>query len=271
MPSPFPGMDPFIEANEWEDFHANMITWIQAALVPLVRPDYAVRTERRVYIDQPGGEPSSYRAAVIRNADPLEATEVRQPSVDYQNNASDASEAPIVPVEMFLPGPVERLENYLVIRHLGSGEVVTVIELISPSNKRIESEGRRAYLRKREDILSSRVNLIELDLLRGGARLPTDKPLPAGDYFAFVCRAKRRRFASVYAWPIEHRLPIIPVPLAIDDREVTLDLQRVFHDVYERAGYDYSLKYNVPLSPPFSPEQMAWIGQVLASHSIPPE
>jgi len=81
------------------------------------------------------------------------------------------------------------VENYLVIRHLGSGEVVTVIELLSPSNKCTGSEGRKAYLAKREEILSSRTNLVELDLLRGGARLPTVQPLPPGDYFAFVCRS----------------------------------------------------------------------------------
>lgn len=276
MPSPFPGMDPFIEASDWEDFHARFINGLADALVPAVRPEYSVRTERRLYIDQPGDEPSTYRAdlAVICDVDPTAAKEVRQSSVDYQNalpssNSENANSADttIVPVEMFLPGPIERLENYLVIRQLSSGEIVTVIELLSPTNKRVGSEGRRAYLRKREEILSTRVNLIELDLLRGGARLPTDQPLPAGDYFAFVCRAKRRRFASVYAWPIGHRLPIIPVPLAIDDREVSLDLQQVFCDVYDRAGYDYSLKYNVNVVPPLSAEQMKWVDPVLRARS----
>jgi hypothetical protein len=253
-------MDPFIESSDWEDFHANMITAIQAALVPIVRPGYSVRAERRVYIDHPGDEPTAYRAdlAVIQKDDPSATKEVRQSTANYESATYD-----LVPVERYLPGPVETIENYLVIRHLGSGDVVTVIELLSPSNKRIGSEGRKAYLNKREEILSTRTNLVELDLLRGGARLPTVQPLPPGDYFAFVCRAKRRRVASVYAWPLEHRLPVIPIPLAIDAPEVPLDLQKVFSDVYDRAGYDYSLQYQTPLAVPLSVAHSQWAQSLL--------
>jgi hypothetical protein len=257
-------MDPFIESNDWEDFHANMITAIQSALVPLVRPDYSVRTERRIYIDHPSDAPSAYRAdiAVIHRDDPLATKEVRQSTVNYESATYE-----LVPVERLLPGPVDVVENYLVIRHLGSGEVVTVIELLSPSNKRFGSEGRKAYLGKREEILSSRTNLVELDLLRGGARLPTVQPLPPGDYFAFVCRSKRRRVASVYAWPLEHRLPVIPIPLVSDAAEVALDLQHVFNDVYDRAGYDYSLKYETPLAVPLNEAHAQWALSLLEDKS----
>jgi hypothetical protein len=73
MPSPFPGMDPFIESNDWEDFHARFINGLSNAIVPAVRPDYSVRTERRIYIDHPSDAPSTYRAdiAVIHRDDPL--------------------------------------------------------------------------------------------------------------------------------------------------------------------------------------------------------
>lgn len=135
MPSVFPGMDPFIEGDEWEDFHANIIVGISDALVPFLRPNYLVRIERRVYRE---------------------------------------------PVGCTLPGPVEVREKYLVIRKLHSAEVVTVIEVLSPSNKRAGSEGREEYLAKREEVLQSRTNLVELDLLRGGARLPTLEPPPEG-------------------------------------------------------------------------------------------
>lgn len=257
-------MDPFIESNDWEDFHANMITAIQSALVPVVRPDYSVRTERRIYIDHPSDASTAYRAdiAVIHRDDPLATKEVRQSTVNYESATYE-----LVPVERLLPGPVEVVENYLVIRHLGSGEVVTVIELLSPSNKRVGSEGRKAYLGKREEILSSRTNLVELDLLRGGARLPTVQPLPPGDYFAFVCRSKRRRVASVYAWPLEHRLPVIPIPLAFDAVEVALDLQKVFNDVYDRAGYDYSLRYETPLAVPLNEAHAQWALSLLEDKS----
>ena len=264
MPSPFPGMDPFIESNDWEDFHAGFINGLSDAIVPVVRPDYSVRTERRIYIDHPSDAPSAYRAdlAVIHRDDPLATKEVRQSTVNYESATYE-----LVPVERLLPGPIEVVENYLVIRYLGSGDVVTVIELLSPSNKRVGSEGRKAYLSKREELLTSRTNLVELDLLRGGARLPTVQPLPPGDYFAFVCRAKRRRVASVYAWPVEHRLPVIPIPLTSDVAEVALDLQKVFNDVYDRAGYDYSLNYETPLAVPLNEAQSPWAVSLLKSRS----
>src|SRR5437763_15907809 len=60
MPSPFPGMDPYLEAPElWPDVHHRLISEIQAALVPQLRPRYVARVELRVYTsdyDDPGLE-----------------------------------------------------------------------------------------------------------------------------------------------------------------------------------------------------------------------
>src|SRR5438093_4225285 len=164
MPSVFPGMDPFIEGDEWDDFHSRLITGISDALVPSLRPDYLVRTERRVYVEHPFDNPELIRP---------DLTVVRPPGRRSPRRGTMASATAVLePVECTLPAPIEVREKYLVIRKLRSSEVVTVIEVLSPSNKRAGSEGREEYLAKRDEVLQSRTNLVELDLLRGGARLP---------------------------------------------------------------------------------------------------
>ena len=255
MPSVFPGMDPFLEGEDWEDFHTRFVTAIADSIVPAVRPDYTVRTEKRIYVehqDHDGDILIRPDVAILR--DPAFGSAVRE---------TDSSLTMLDPVERTLPGAIEIEEKYLVIRKLDSSEVVTVIEILSPTNKRQGGEGRKAYLDKREEILQSRTNLVEIDLLRAGSRLPTLEPLPAGDYFAFVCRTRPRRIAHVYAWPLPHRLPVVPVPLAEGDREVSLDLQTVFDGVYDRAGYDYSVNYRRPLQPVASEAEMKWAASLI--------
>lgn len=257
MPSIFPGMDPFLEGDDWEDFHTRFVTGLADALMPTVRPDYSVRTERRVYVEHPHDE-----APVLIRPD---VAILRNPESSHEHSMMDSAVATLEPVQRTLPGAVTVEEKYLIIRRLDSNEVVTVIEVLSPSNKRKGAEGREAYLDKREELLQSRTNLVEIDLLRGGLRLPTVEPLPPGDCYAFICRTRPRRKADVYAWPLAHRLPVIPIPLAPGDREVTLDLQAVFDGVYDRAGYDYSLDYRRTLQPALSDDQAKWVASMMVS------
>lgn len=207
MPSPFPGMDPFIERLDWDDFHVRFTLAIADALVPRVRPKYMVRAARRAH--------------------------------------------------------PEHREAYLTVRLLETLEVVTVIEVLSPTNKRRGSDGQREYLAKRETVLTSGTHLVELDLLRGGERMPTVESLPLGDFFALVYRGNRRPKAEVYAWPLRDRMPTVPVPLAKQDPDVALDLQAVFDVVYDRAGYDYSLPYAAPAHPPLSSADADWAADIL--------
>ncbi|MBI4618536.1 MAG: DUF4058 family protein [Planctomycetes bacterium] len=168
-----------------------------------------------------------------------------------------------VPVDLTLPIPEERRETYLVLRERETLEVVTVIEVLSPTNKRHGSDGQKEYMKKREEVLRSASHLVEIDLLRGGERLPTLEPLPAGDYHAFVSRAKRRPRVQVYSWTLKDRLPVVPIPLAGKDPDVQIDLAVVFDSRYERAGYDYSLDPRAPIDPPLSPEEAAWAREIL--------
>lgn len=256
MPAPFPGVDPFLEAQAWEDFHQRFATALSEALTPCVRPQYLVRLEKRIYLEHRlESEPEYIRpdVSVLRAPD------------DAATGSPPRSGAAVTldPVLVTLPIPEEQRESFLTIRLRDSLEVVAILELLSPANKRSGSDGRREYLAKREAVLRTGTHLVELDLLRGGERLPTKRPVPAGDFQAFVCRGNRRPRAEVYVWSLRDRLPVIPVPLTGGDPDVTLDLQAAFDLVYERAGYDYSLNYTAPIAPPLNEAEMAWVRERL--------
>jgi len=262
MPSPFPGMDPFIEGQLWDDFHSRFVPELAAALMPKVRPKYLVTVERRVYLER-----------TVTDHQPPSITPIR-PDVtiakEREGIGTAIAVAEKVGVEVMaktftIPLPIpERVEEpFITIRDRESREIVTVIEVLSPANKRAGSDGRREYLQKREAILLSGTHLVELDLLRGGERMPTQKPLPPADYYALIAPAERRPYALGFAWTLKEPLPTIPIPLKGDDPEVKLDLQGVFTAVYERAGYDYMLDYGREVEPPLSEEDKAWVRQVL--------
>ncbi len=249
MSSPFPGMDPFLESQEWEDFHTTFNTVLRERLAPSLEPNYLVRVERRVYLESVGGEPET-----MRRADIAIVTVDHGPAI-----ALMSPQAARMTAECELPMPIERQETYLVIRDRETMCVITVIELLSPSNKRNKGDGRNEYMMKRQEILSSPTHLVELDLLRGGMRLPVVDTLPPGDYYAIISRAERRPKCEVYAWTLSDKLPVIPIPLKLGDADASVPLQEVFDIVYQRARYDLSVKYTAPLDPPLTPEAMKWV------------
>jgi len=253
MPSPFPGMDPYLEAPAvWQDFHHSFIDEMRAALVPKVRPKYAVHIERYICIAEPtGGE--------IRVRPDLTVTETQRQPAEPSLQPSAVATAVLVP----LPEPQEVYHYFLEIREVSTQKVVTIVEMLSPFNKR-PGEGREDYLRKRRMILESDVHLVELDLLRDGERLPMGKPLPPGQYYAIISRSYRRPIAEVYAWTVRQPLPTIPIPLKRGEEDVMLDLQGVLDAVYERAGYDYRLPYDRQPEPPLSDEDWEWAQKIIA-------
>jgi hypothetical protein len=256
MPSRFPGMDVWIESQRWEQFHFEFIGEAARQLVPLVRPRYEVAPEQRIYVERSFGQddgPMRADFAVLEH----DETEQRKRSL------AETATAVAAPASYTLPMPEERREAFLVIRDRRDMSVVTIIELLSPSNKAPRSDGREAYLRKRLSIFESQTNLVEIDLLRGGLRLPTMERLQSADYFVFICRGAKRPQADVYAWHLRQPLPAVPIPLAADDDEVTLDLQAVFDRVYDDFGYDYALDYRQPAQPPLSEADAKWAEAIL--------
>jgi hypothetical protein len=254
MASPFPGMDPYIEGQEWEDFHFRFIHALAGGLDPYLPPNYVTRVEKRVYVERPGDEPPAQPrpdVAVIR----------KTPSVAAGVEDAALSEPPFsIPLLI----PIDQEEPYLEIRLRESGELVTSIELLSPSNKRARGDGWHEYLTKREQILRSWTHLVEIDLLRGGQRLPMATSLPPGDYFVMLSRVRRRPMADVWPFTLRDPMPRIPIPLSKPDADIPLDLQSAFEEVYRMGRYESSLDYAHGAVPPLSAEEQVWADELLA-------
>ena len=138
--------------------------------------------------------------------------------------------------------------------------MITVIELLSPSNK--SGIGRGQYIEKREALLERRLNLVELDLLRAGARLRLARPLPGGHYHAFVSRSDKWPDCDVYSWTVQNALPPIPVPLKSPDADVVVSLQDALEQAYRRGPYARRVKYDQEPPPPrFDASDTEWVRQ----------
>jgi hypothetical protein len=254
-------MDPFIEGRLWRDFQHELLSVVREIMAPRLVPRYVTRIEERVYVDYTPEEPEHLIVPDISVAEAEKAL----PRV--AGSGATAVAVVATPVLRSVPVPERQREAFLTVRERANMTVVTVIEVLSPTNKRAHSDGHREYLKKRGHVLLSPAHLVELDLLRGGERLPAREPLPPGDYYALVCREPRRPIAEVYAWTLRDPLPSIPIPLAEEDDDLVLDLQAVFTAVYDRAVYAYSLDYRSPIEPPLSEEDAVWAQQVLAARA----
>jgi len=153
-----------------------------------------------------------------------------------------------------MPVDTER-HGYVEIRDRRNRELVTVIELLSPTNKR-PGPDREQYLAKRRQLFASNVHLVEIDLLRGGPRLPLED-LPDCDYYVAVGRVTDRPRVGICPLRLRDPLPTIPIPLQAPDPDARLDLQQALHDVYDAAGYEDYIYTGQP-QPPLHPEDAAW-------------
>ncbi|MCO5168840.1 MAG: DUF4058 family protein [Planctomycetes bacterium] len=254
MPSPFPGMDPYLEdPARWPDVHVTLVTALRDALMQRLRPRYVVRVEERVYVT---GEDEE---ELIR---PDLAVLPRPPAAAPPQASTGRVPVPVVVATVIA---AEQRERFLEVRAPDSGEVVTVIEVLSPTNKRgPRSAGRESYLAKRRAVLASPAHLVELDLLRAGARAPMAGPLPPGDYHVIVSHAERRPRCEVYPLSLRAALPVIPFPLR-GEEAVEVDLQAVLEDVYARGGYDLDVDYDRPPVPPLAPDDAAWARERVAA------
>ena len=249
MPSPFPGMDPYLEAQaNWQDFHAGLMTYLRDQVAEALPEDYVARMEQQVRLEAPDEETEVIRPDVLvaRQRDSLQSAEQR------------AGVATLEPVAVPFPQthPTFIRQRRVEIRRLPEMSLVTVIEVLSPDNK--TGNGRKDYLAKRELLLQRAVHLVEIDLLLGGRRLPMGAALPAGDYYAFVARVERWPSCDVYAWSVRDRLPTIPIPLRLPDPDVALDLSAPVRTAYDRGLYGRTTDYNSTLSLPLEPESRAW-------------
>jgi hypothetical protein len=160
-----------------------------------------------------------------------------------------------------LPAVEFESQSFLEIRNGRNRQVVTVIELLSPSNK-YSGPDRDQYLAKRAQLLCSRVHLVEIDLLRGGPRMPVESGMPDCDYCVLVSRVERRPRAGVWPIRLRDKLPEIPIPLRDPHPDAKLDLQAVLHRIYDTARYERYIYDSEPV-PALSAEDAAWARQFL--------
>ncbi len=260
----FPGMNPYIEGcGLWEDFHSCLIAEIQRTLAPTVPERYVVRLSERSYVGLGLDEGYTEHAMV---PDVAVVARRSRPSKTKTGGTAVAKLPKMAPkpTEMRAFAEIEFRETFIEIRETKPHHrLVTSIEVLSPSNKRESSPGQGLYLRKRQALLAGSANLVEIDLLRGGQRMPMEDVWPCSPYYLLVSRKEKPFHCTV--WPAHFRdpLPEIPVPLLPPDADVPLMLQPLIEAVYARSRYDQDIDYRQPLVPKPSAADAAWLRKQL--------
>jgi hypothetical protein len=210
-------MNPYLEHPElWPEVHSRLIVAIADALNPQLMPKYRAAIDRRVY-DLEGEE-----ALLIGIPD---VTVERRSGSESAAKTTVAVMIPSTsPVKVKVPMPIEIRESYLQIKEVATGEVVTVIEVLSPTNKR-PGKGRNAYEEKRREILRGRTHLIEIDLLRNGEPMALAAGNIQSQYRILVSRGDQRPQADLYAFNLPDEMPRFPLPLKSGDEEPVIDLR----------------------------------------------
>jgi hypothetical protein len=250
--SPFPGMDPFIEAfGLWEDFHSHLIEEIARSLAETAPERYVVRTGERSYV-------------VLAETGQQEARHPFKPDVTLSHKedalgkstalAEAPAEAAAVTMRAFIEEPFR--ETFVEVRSAGRvSELVAAVEVLSPSNKRKGSPGWDEYLRKRQALLLGAAHFIEIDLLRGGQRMPMIDAWPESSYYLLLCRKSAAAVCKVWAAHALSPLPPIPVPLLPPDADLSLSLQPLVEAIYSRYRYARSIDYANASSARLSPQE----------------
>ncbi len=256
MPSPFPGMDPYLEnPTLWPDVHHALISNMREFLLPQLRPAYFAQIEERVYVLEEFDD----RAQSI--APSISITEV-----DPYSTASGGETVVMTePYSIVTMIDFEVHEARLEIRDAASREVVTVIEVLSPANKDRGSTGFDSYDRKRREVLHSKAHFVEIDLLRAGYRYSLPRRKLDADYRVHVSKAHDRPYGLVWPIRLPSRLPVIRIPLKQGEPDVNLDLQNLIDSTYERAGYDLIVDYLRPPAVPLSEAGQRWVETILAT------
>jgi hypothetical protein len=249
-------MDPYIEASgDWGDFHTSLLGAMRAELNARLPRRYRAKIDVFVFVQEPGPRP---RPRKRMEPDVFVVERSRQQSTGRGVAILEA------PYTITLPEVRQKQKSVLIVdRRLNC--VVTVIEVLSPVNK-APKEGRAEYLAKRGEYLGNRINLVEIDLLRGGQRLSLGRPpLSIQDYYILVCRSWQFPKADIWNLSIRDSLPDVPIPLAPEVPETLLPLRACIDRAYDEGDYRDDLDYAAPLIPPPRRQDSAWIRKVLAA------
>lgn len=254
MPSPFPGMDPYLENPVyWGGIHAKLINAINTALNRDLPEGYFADIEEHIWLQIE--EPEDRE--LIGKPD-LFVTRTNGKS----HNGMSGGIAVLEPtVHAVLPQGRRKTQKYIKVVAPDHATIVTVIEILSPSNK---ASGRGKYLAKREEYFAARTNLVELDFLRDGERMPMGRPSsPGGDYYFFVSRSANFPAVEVWHFSVKDKIPPIPIPLKKSDGEIPLRLQKPFEELYDANRYAQHIDYSASPVPPLRSTDAAWAAELL--------
>jgi Protein of unknown function (DUF4058) len=256
MKSPFPGMDPYLEGYLWPDVHHELAAAIKAQLAPKIAPKYVARLELYTVNDT---SPETEIGILYPDVELFRKENVvREPAAVY----GEITEAPPTEPTVIIPGnrAVGVTIPIVEIRDTSQNRLVTAIEILSPVNKR--KPGLETYREKRADLHRSGVHLLEIDLLRRGTRPFAHPHLPQSDYLTLLMRADTQN-TEVWAFNVPDLLPVLPVPLAHPDPDVSLNLREALDTIYERSLYHLSIDYKKDPPPPeLKTATKAWVEQL---------
>ena len=265
--NPFPGMNPYLERSDiWPGFHNRLIAALAEELGPQLPRDYRIDLEQRVETETPFGPPP---ALTLMIPDALVTDELggTAPNRSATAGATAAVAAPpegTTAVRVRMPREVR--VTWLRVEAMPDREVVTIIEVLSPTNK-ASGEGRRRYIRKREATIAAGVNLVEIDLLRRWEPMPLETPPPVSDYRILVCRSLESPGAWLYPFMVQQRIPKFTLPLRSDDEAPApeVDLGSIINALHHTARYGQITRYDAPPpEPAFEAEVQQWVGERVA-------
>lgn len=247
MKPAFPGMNPYLENPElWSEVHSWLIVLLARTLNPILTPKYRAAVERRVYSD-----------ALLVGIPDVSVFQVSGTAF-----GSTVARTLSQPLKVNVPMSEEIREYYLEIRQVGTGQVVTVIEVLSPENKRA-GEGRNKYDAKRRKVLDSQSHLVEIDLLRIEEPQPVSGCLQS-DYGILISRADCRPETALYPFSLPDPIPLFHLPLQAKNEEPIVDLQAILDEVYEEAALSLAVDYSQQPVPPVTERQFQWIQSLLS-------
>lgn len=249
-------MDPYLEAS-WRDVHHRLCNYSCDAIQTQLGPNLRARLDERLIVESPlDGTRNIYPDVRVFERDQSSAATI----VEY------AGVAVLEPDVQLMPKHESERQAFIEIRDItADNSVITVIEFLSPSNK-LSGDGRKQYRQKQRECRQGRINLVEIDLTRGGRRhlLAGVAQIPAQHRKTFqvsIYRGRRKPIA-VYGAALHQRLPAIPIPLRPTDADAALDLQAVVDEAYAKGRYD-DIDYREPAIPPLEGVEAAWADEML--------
>jgi hypothetical protein len=265
-------MDPFLEDPAvFPDVHDRLIVGLSEALNAQLPAPYYAGIASRVWVQ-------ASQRHIGPDVKVLHPQQTVNGGLSAGGGGVAIAEAVIAaPVVVHVPREEVRETFLELYAEPGRTRLVTTVEVLSLSNKSPGAHGRDLYVQKQQELLNSRVHLVEIDLLRGGDHT-TAVPLheavaKAGAFDYHVCIHRFDRLDDYFLYPIRlgGRLPRVAIPLLPGDDPVSVDLQAVLDRCYDTGQYCRRIRYSLDaLVPPLSGEQDEWVKRLLREKGIVP-